>query len=125
MAQQILRSNPVLLDKISNACHLGKDEVVEVLTEVIKFLNLIAYAEEKLTPAKLIDLAWHEFILCTQAYADFCQVHFKRMIHHHPGGTREANRKQYRRTLQLYRQFFERTKFWGSDTNGNCGACHS
>ena len=35
-------------------------------------------------PSRAVDVAWHEFILITRAYTDFCRRAFGRYLHHHP-----------------------------------------
>ena len=35
-------------------------------------------------PSRIVDDAWHEFILCTRAYEDYCDQAFGRFIHHTP-----------------------------------------
>lgn len=35
-------------------------------------------------PSKAVDTAWHEFILLTKNYADFCDKAFGRFVHHEP-----------------------------------------
>lgn len=35
-------------------------------------------------PSRLVDAAWHEFILHTQAYQQWCQAAFGGMLHHSP-----------------------------------------
>ncbi|SNS91698.1 hypothetical protein SAMN06265795_10963 [Noviherbaspirillum humi] len=35
-------------------------------------------------PSKAVDVAWHEFIICTRAYQKFCQAVFGRFLHHTP-----------------------------------------
>jgi hypothetical protein len=35
-------------------------------------------------PSKVVDAAWHEFILHTKAYAQWCDMAFGRMLHHSP-----------------------------------------
>ena len=35
-------------------------------------------------PSKIVDDAWHAFILDTEAYAQFCKEAFGRFLHHHP-----------------------------------------
>lgn len=35
-------------------------------------------------PSRGVDIAWHEFILCTRAYAEFCQRAFGYFLHHTP-----------------------------------------
>lgn len=35
-------------------------------------------------PSKAVDAMWHEFLLHTAAYAQFCDHAFGKMLHHHP-----------------------------------------
>ena len=37
-------------------------------------------------PSHAVDEAWHGFILCTTAYAHFCDAAYGRFLHHHPEG---------------------------------------
>ena len=87
LADEVLAENPILVSKITAACGIEHDAVPAALTEVIRFLDLIVLSGDTLSPSISVDLAWHEFILCTRAYAAFCQQHFGRMMHHDPGGS--------------------------------------
>ena len=100
------------------------------LREVLRFLYLVAHHNSgKLTPARRVDLVWHEFILCTRAYQEFCEQQFGRMIHHHPGGSDQENRRQFAETLRRYRQCFGTPdpSYWGTGhvDAGDCGGCES
>ena len=127
--REILADSPILYDKIANACSIERSEVANALREVLRFLSLIARYNMRLTPSHTVDLAWHEFILCTRLYADFCRRHFGRFIHHHPGGKREENHDQFRQTIKLYNLRYGKAveRFWGvADIRGveaDCGAC--
>ncbi|MBL7960491.1 hypothetical protein JNL27_09670 [bacterium] len=129
LALSVLNANSILTARISTACKIENDRVAEIFAEVLKYLNLTAYYEQRLTPSLSIDYAWHEFILCTKAYTDFCQNHFGKYIHHHPGGTGKENKKQFMNTLKYYREHFGKPpdKFWGSlsEAQAACGACAS
>jgi hypothetical protein len=35
-------------------------------------------------PTKIVDDAWHSFILHTRDYAEYCLMHFGKFIHHVP-----------------------------------------
>ena len=53
-------------------------------------------------PSKAVDGAWHEFILLTQNYADFCDKAFGRFLHHTPhNGSQTAERDGLARTYGL------------------------
>lgn len=131
LAEQILSQKPVLNKKIKENCLLDEKKVKTVLSEVVRFLNLIAYSKKKLTPAKTIDLVWHEFILCTHTYVQFCENTFGRFIHHDPGGSDEENQQQFHLTMKLYHLYYgpPSPEFWGDaplyEAESNCGECQS
>lgn len=131
LARDLLERHPILWEKIERACNLDSRAATDILADVLRFMNLVAFADRTLTPGKRIDDAWHEFILCTRTYMDFCQTHFRRMIHHYPGGTREENRQQFKNTLKLYNLYFgtPNADFWGASTlyavEAKCGGCES
>lgn len=70
---------------------------------------------EKLSPGPVLDEAWHEFILDTQAYKEFCNQNIpvgcgKNFLHHRPEGSwpeeDEQRQKRHKRTLdELLRRF--------------------
>ncbi|MDE2743607.1 MAG: hypothetical protein OXI58_18590 [Gemmatimonadota bacterium] len=125
LALELLQKQPVLWDKISSGTHVQGREVPRLLTEVLRFLHLVAAGDQVLTPSHPVDLAWHEFILCTRTYGAFCRRYFGRMIHHQPGGMEDENNSQFDQTLALYQRYFgpPPAAYWlpGAD----CGACRS
>jgi len=130
LANEVLQANPILVKKISEANEVADARVAIVLTEVIRFLNLIAFSEQVLSPSPFVDRAWHEFILCTRSYWRFCQETFGRMIHHSPGGSADTNDRQLDRTLELYRQHFGTPdpRIWDREDrpeDSECGSCES
>ena len=128
-ADELLRRNPVLSKKVCSALNCMSDEVPNALCEVLRFMFLVVHSEAgQLTPSRRVDLAWHEFILCTKAYQDFCNEHFGKMIHHFPGGPQEVHRRQFETTLQHYEHFFgvPSQQYWGQRLDDiNCGACEA
>ena len=131
LATELLRKNPVLTRKIGDALDCRDDNVPVALGEVLRFMFLVANTRTgQLTPSHRVDLAWHEFILCTKTYQDFCSSHFGRMIHHFPGGSKDLHRRQFLMTLQLYEEYFgiPDEHYWGTAVgkdDSQCGACES
>ncbi|GMT50211.1 MAG: hypothetical protein IEMM0008_1750 [bacterium] len=131
LAQKILSDHPTLRSRIARNCQIPEGSVATSLREVIRFMNLIAFKDEVLTPSRVVDDLWHEFILFTRPYDAFCQRYFERMIHHQPGGTEKQNLKQYKRTLDLYQEYFNSPDplYWGYWTGAvdkaQCGSCES
>ena len=128
LASQVLRQHSILKSKISVALECEPDVAQAALRETLRFLYLVSvYPGGMLTPSHRVDLAWHEFILCTRAYQAFCETHFGRFIHHSPGGSEQDNHQQYKETLRLYQQSFGSPDrdFWAIEAEPNCGACEA
>lgn len=49
-----------------------------------RFLFLAAETGKPVVPTKKIDEIWHDFILFTEDYEEFCLVHAGRFLHHRP-----------------------------------------
>lgn len=128
-AAALLAKNPLLGDKIAMATQLEPLEVPAMLREVLRFLELTRDSGQMLSPPQRLDLAWHEFILFTRLYADWCERRLGRFVHHQPGGSADENRAQLRRTLMRYSLRFGAPdpRFWGDHSyyseGVDCGAC--
>ena len=130
VVRQQLEENAILFEKIAASLHCRHDEVPKALREVLRFLILVSRKESgQLTPSHRVDLAWHEFILCTRAYHEFCEAYFGRFIHHYPGGATKQNSLQFQETLKRYEQAFGTPdlEYWGAGNADRleCGTCDS
>ena len=126
LAEELLEMYPVLGDKIATALNCPPAETRRALSEVLRFLFLSCEHGRPLTPSLVVDLAWHEWILFTRAYAKFCQTQFGRYMHHTPGGGSEENVNRYQRTLELYESRFgpPNSTYW-PPVSSECGACET
>ncbi len=127
LSQKVINDNPILISKITTSTKLNENKVIPLLSETLKFLFLIEYSQRILTPSHPVDLAWHELILCTRYYMQFCEENFVRYIHHHPGGLEEENKRRFQDTLQLYAEVFGSvpSEFWITDMSDDmCGSCN-
>lgn len=126
-AEALLENKPLLGRKLARSLMCNTADALQALTEVIKFLSLAAENDRgMLTPSRRVDLAWHEFILYTRSYTEFCATHFGRLIHHEPGGEPETNRHQYQRTLELYRaRYGMPDEVWWNRSDVTAAACGS
>ena len=131
LAEKILQKTDILYTRLRENCGVSKLQAPDWMREVIRFLHLIAHYNERLTPSIDVDNVWHEFILCTKSYMDFCESQFGRFIHHHPGGNHKENLTQYQRTLELYKSHFgpPRALYWGglnvTNPEAGCGPCEA
>ncbi|WP_109435681.1 MULTISPECIES: glycine-rich domain-containing protein [Aquimarina] len=127
---EIKREIPLIIDKIDNICKQYELTSDELILELVRFLDLIHITDQKLSPSYLVDLVWHEFILFTRFYEQFCLKHYTRFIHHTPGKREDAN--VFKRTIKLYINQYNQPnlKIWGDVAKEeweslNCGSCHN
>ena len=71
-------------------------------THFLRFVLLTEVADGPISPTKLGDDYWHEFLMFTRTYRSWCQWHFGEMIDHEPGAKEGAKD----RVKQLHQQFF-------------------
>jgi hypothetical protein len=65
--------------------HLRPTQLDEVLEQLRTYFHLCRRAKGPLAmPSQAVDVAWHEFILSTRQYQQFCQRAFGRYLHHTP-----------------------------------------
>ena len=84
---------------------------VRSILEYKKFILLLIFANNPLTPSDQVDQVWHLHLLYTQSYWDeFCGKTLNRKIHHGPtkGGEIEKNKftNWYKVTKELYAETF-------------------
>lgn len=87
------------------------DLALRAIAEYKKYVYLGMVSDFSVTPSKIIDQVWHEHLLFTRAYANFCQEILCRDFDHNPElvpaddqtGVFQA---QYLATLNLYRKEF-------------------
>ena len=88
---------------------LSTDTIAEVLQQLREYFHLcnIAMApgldDEQATmvamPSKIVDEAWHEFILFTKEYEHFCRQVFGKFLHHTPA-TAMTNQSEVSNSLK-------------------------
>ena len=52
--------------------------------DAIRFLDMCHASPGALSPSRTVDKAWHEFLLFTRDYQQFCEERYGRFIHHQP-----------------------------------------
>jgi hypothetical protein len=82
------------------------------IEEYKKFLYLGVVADFEVTPSKIIDQVWHEHLLFTKAYREFCRDVLGRPFEHFPElvATEDQTsvfQDQFERTLDLYEVEFD------------------
>ena len=84
-------SNDLVVYQIEKNLGLTSEDAKVLFDDTKMFLWLCATEEnEHLTPSKLVDRGWHEFILCMEAYREFCNTCLATLIYHRPHGRGES-----------------------------------
>ncbi|TDF42050.1 hypothetical protein EYS14_04205 [Alteromonadaceae bacterium M269] len=128
--QWVIEHAPLLLSKIkANTTANSSEEALAGLAETLKFLHLCSNSQSSLTPSVKVDQVWHEFILFTRTYEQFCRYQFNQFIHHQPSASPTLEKNQYQNTLELYQQWFGQPDqtYWPvpNDDISHCGLCES
>jgi len=85
--------------------NLSENQMFQVLEGLRQFFLVCAIANavgKKRSfgmPSKIVDDAWHEFILMSREYSRFCDQAFGGYLHHTPAGSDESDDKSLLRTL--------------------------
>jgi uncharacterized protein (TIGR04222 family) len=81
----------------------------QAILEYKKFMYLAATAESMVSPSEIIDIVWHQHLIFTQSYNDFCTL-LGKPIQHIPSTHNKADAEKFRqakeRTTALYTQHF-------------------
>ncbi|TQV71108.1 hypothetical protein FLL45_22540 [Aliikangiella marina] len=66
--------------------HLSERQIEKVLDGLKEYFIICRQSKnyQASMPSRVVDLAWHEFILFTKQYNSFCQNAFGRFLHHTP-----------------------------------------
>lgn len=83
-AQVVNYENEELVERFKDKLGLDDERARILFKDIMLFLYLCSTRPGSCSPTAPIDAAWHEFILYTKEYEEFCQVMFGRFIHHVP-----------------------------------------
>lgn len=80
------------------------DFINGAINEYHRFLLLHKnFPTSNIVPGKIIDIVWHDHILHTKAYAEFCNIYLGYFLHHMPGLKVGDNIKAtYEKYVQLF-----------------------
>lgn len=100
--------NPQVVSRIARENQISINEAQNVFESTKQFLYLCgANPDGVYSPTPKIDSGWHEFIMYTREYQEFCERYFGRIIHHvpnEPGAPKDIGRPL--RTLRAAIEIF-------------------
>lgn len=122
---------PQLKIRFINKLSLSESESSDLFEDLKKWMYLCTVSSVALSPPKMIDEAWHNFLLFTMEYKRFCDEYCGRFIHHFPfdGVPPDAKRKQTRLNTknEAIRAGLVLSKYWHPTAEGGedaeCNRC--
>ncbi|WP_315814861.1 hypothetical protein [Paraflavitalea speifideaquila] len=88
-------NNEDVLSRFTDLFEVTETEAADIFTETRKFLFICGQPDVFIPDELLIiDEMWHNFILFTATYQDFCHQYFGTYLHHQPASKVEKIRHQ-------------------------------
>jgi hypothetical protein len=80
----------------------------QVFAEYEKFMHLKTL-DDDISPCANIDIMWHEMILDTKTYNDYCLKNHGQFIHHYPQNAVDDDKRnlRFKKTLILYSKTYD------------------
>jgi hypothetical protein len=106
---------PLLIPRIADEHTYSLKYAEGALREAKRMLYLTAVTGEPVSPSERIDPAWHEMLMFTRWYQEFC-AYIGTFIHHDPTPGVPDGGKLYERTKELYEKQFGSipdSQYWG------------
>jgi hypothetical protein len=114
-----------LSDRVAIVNNFPVDFCEGLIREAKRFLYLSVVSGEYISPSNRVDLAWHEMLMYTEFYKDFCNF-LGKFIHHVPNppdsesgqketfeniqktlGQQRRESPEYTKTKILYKKYFD------------------
>jgi len=129
-AEVIAYQLPELVERFENKLKLKNVEAKLLFADLLQFLFLCGsnLGRGPLAPPPKIDDAWHEFLMFTGQYADFCYKYFGGFIHHVPQNrAQKALKRGFRRAARAaelaHAEFGQLSSNWDIVELSDCEQC--
>lgn len=76
------------------------------ILEYKKFMYLAATSNEMVSPSEIVDIVWHQHLIFTTSYSDFCTVLSKR-IEHIPSTHNRAEAEKFHKAKENTKELYE------------------
>ena len=105
----------VILEKFEEETHFSRDKTELVAQELKRYLAMSVVNNEvkPMMFSSEVDNLWHDFVLFTKEYQEFCTNYAGEFIHHKPFPKKERDSKteqeiilEYDAFVNLYKQLF-------------------
>ena len=85
---------------------------VDIVQEEFDKFMILKNIDDDISPCLSVDILWHQLLLDTKYYTEYCMDKFGKIIHHYPQNALPVNKRdtfrdeRTKRCLDLYRQTF-------------------
>lgn len=91
--------------RLANENFWTKDFTQKAIIEYKKFMYLAGTSEFMVSPSEIIDIVWHQHLIFTQSYSDFCNVIGKN-IQHIPSTHNKEDFEKFKQAKERTRKFY-------------------
>lgn len=95
--------NPELIERFKHKLALSHKEAEQLFHDMKQFLYLCGTRPGTWSPTEAIDAAWHEFVLYTKDYGEFCRNMFGKFVHHVPNSYLSEENRLIGNTWRTYK----------------------
>ncbi len=128
--------HPELVMRLRDKLTLSAQDAERLFEDTKQFLTVSALRGGNYSPTKVIDYAWHHFMMYTRDYSQFCEDCFGKMVHHQPDSYFSSTKRPVLKVKadKFARQLFGKlSSNWksvsGTSTHccngGSCTSCES
>lgn len=98
-----------IIKQVMRQYHWHKEYAYQVAREYGRFMKL-RNESDQCSPSDDIDKFWHQHILNTALYTEYCQKRFKRLVNHNPEDAYDQSKRRQRikNSLTAYKRIFQK-----------------
>lgn len=96
----------LLIPRIVKVHNVSTEFAQAIFKEFKRFLYMYSVTKASVAPSAEVDIAWHEMLMFTKDYQEFCKFLGTGFIHHVPDGGVAGTGKTYQETKEHYKKFF-------------------
>jgi len=122
--------NDQVIERYLHETPVERKYALQTFEEMKKFLYACSKSSEPLSPSKPVDEMWHQFLLFSIDYEEYCEKYMDIFVHHIPSLDAKACSSAYEMAQKKLKEIFGSIdyEFWPNnpETIGVCkGHCHS
>ena len=76
--------HPEMIERLRQKRDMSQEEAERLFEDTLLFLLLCTITRKPISPSPKIDIGWHEFLMYSRDYQNFCREYLGRFVHHTP-----------------------------------------